>query len=154
METPEQKDLELFIHQQLQKLPERQAPEDLVVNIMAAIAAREKLPWWKQPFTSWPRSIQSVLFLVLASVFSAACYLAWRPAEVVSVDSITERASSLSWIVTLFSSVADALVVLLRALSWEWLAGIAVVFCTMYAASVAAGVALYRVSTRGNSHAV
>ena len=73
--------LEKFIDQQLKKLPEREAPDNLVANVLAALAARENRPWWKQPFTSWPRNSQAFLFAALSMVFAGVVYLAWRPAE-------------------------------------------------------------------------
>ena len=65
METPEQTELEKFIDQQLKKLPEREAPDALIANVFATIAARENSPWYKQPFTSWPRNTQALLFVSL-----------------------------------------------------------------------------------------
>src|SRR5688500_4615028 len=98
METPEQTELEKFIDQQLKKLPEREAPENLVANVFAAIAARENAPWWKEPFTAWPRNTQALLYAALSLVFAGAVYCAWRPATSFSAESITERASSFAWL--------------------------------------------------------
>lgn len=153
METPEQKELERFIDQQLKKLPEREAPDDLVANVFTAIAARKNAPWWKQPFTSWPRSSQALLFTALALVFSGAVYLAWRPASALSADSIAERASSFAWIGRLLETLASCAVSILRSLSWQWFVAIAVVVVAMYAACVATGFALYRITARQGSAA-
>jgi hypothetical protein len=153
METREHQELEQFIHRQLQKLPEREAPEDLLANVMAAVRARENLPWWKQPFTSWPRGMQTLLFVVLGAAFGAAVYLAAKPADALSLDAVTEHASSLSWVATLFGSLTDYLLLAVQNMSWEWLMGIAIVFCVMYAACLGAGVALYRITFTAPAHA-
>ncbi|HEV8540877.1 MAG TPA: hypothetical protein VGR78_00665 [Verrucomicrobiae bacterium] len=147
METREHNELEQFIHRQLQKLPEREAPEDLLTNVMAAVRARENRPWWKQPFTSWPRGMQTLLFIALGAVFGAVVYFGAKPAEAVSLDMVTERASSLSWIATLFNSLADYALLAFQNLSWEWFLAIGTAFSAMYAACIAAGVALYRVTS-------
>jgi hypothetical protein len=147
MDRSEHKELEHFIHQQLQKLPEHPAPEDVAANVMAAIRVRKTLPWWKKPFTCWPRGMQSMLFVLLGTSFGAIVYLASEPAQAVSLDAVTERASSLSWVGTLFSSLADFALLAAQSLSWQWLLAIGVVFSAMYAACVAAGVALYRVTS-------
>src|SRR5688572_6306754 len=93
MELPEQKELEQFIHQQLKKLPEREAPAELVSNVFAAIAARENAPWWKQPFTSWPRNTQALLYTAVSLVFIVSVYYAWRPAEARSEEHTSELQS-------------------------------------------------------------
>jgi hypothetical protein len=147
METPDNKELEDFIHAQLQKLPEREAPADLLANVMAAVKVRQNLPWWKQPFTSWPRGIQSILFVLLGAVFSTVAYLAAKPAEALSVNALSERASSIYWMPRLVISWVDAAVTVVTNLPWPWLAALAAVLCAMYLGCVAAGVALYRITT-------
>ena len=44
MELPDNNDLEKFIHAQLQKLPQHEAPVSLVSNVLAAIASPQKAP--------------------------------------------------------------------------------------------------------------
>jgi hypothetical protein len=153
MELPEQKELEQFIHQQLKKMPEREAPEDLVSNVFAAIAARENAPWWKQPFTSWPRNTQSLLYTAVALLFVTAVYYAWRPAEAINVNVISERASSFAWIARLVETLSSTAVGVLRTLPWQWLVAVAVVLVSMYAACAATGFALYRITARQRSAA-
>lgn len=153
METPEQQELEKFIHQQLRKLPEHEAPENLVANVFAAIVARENLPWWKQPFTYWPKTTQGLLFGVLTAAFIALVYFAWRPAESLSVSSLVERASSFAWLINFLESMAATALTLFRNLSWHWFVAMGVVFMTFYAACLATGFALYRITARPASSA-
>lgn len=148
MDSPEQQELEKFIHQQLKKLPEREAPENLVANVFAAIAARKNLPWWKQPFTSWPKNSQALLFTALSVAFLAFVYFAWRPAESLSADALVERASSFAWFGKFLESIGTAALSVLRSLSWHWFVAFGVVFMAMYAACVATGFALYRITAR------
>jgi hypothetical protein len=148
MELPEQKELEQFIDQQLKKLPEREAPEGLMSNVFAAIAARENAPWWKQPFTSWPRNSQALLYTALSLLFVAAVYYAWRPAEAINVHAISERASSFAWMGRLVETLSSTAVGILRTLPWQWFVAVAVVLVSMYAACVATGFALYRITAR------
>ena len=153
MESAEQKELEQFIHQQLKKLPEREAPEGLMGEVFAAIAARENAPWWKQPFTSWPRQSQALLYTALSLLFVAAVYYAWRPAEAINVgaihvNAISEKASSFAWIGRLEETLSSTAVGILRTLPWQWFVAVAVVLVSMYAACVATGFALYRITAR------
>ena len=148
METPEQKELEKFIHQQLRKLPEREAPEDIVSNVLAAISERENLPWWKQPFTSWPRNTQVILYTLLSAAFVAIVYFAWRPVEVLGAQSLTERVSSFAWLGRTLDTLAGSALLVIRGLPWQFLVAIAVVFTLVYLACVATGFALYRLTAR------
>jgi hypothetical protein len=153
MDAPEQRELEKFIDQQLKKLPEREAPDELVTNVFAAIAARQDLPWWKQPFTSWPRNPQALLFAALSLVFAAVVYFAWRPAEALGASSLGERASSLAWLGRAVETIANCTLLVARVLPWQWLVAFAVVCVAMYAACVATGFALYRIAGRQGASA-
>jgi hypothetical protein len=146
MELPETNELEKFIHAQLQKLPERDAPESLVTNVLAAIAAREKLPWWKQPFMHWPRGVQSTFFVALGAVFGGVLYGAGRAADTVSQVAVSEKVPSFGWIGTTVRSVGEALFLALGSLRMEWFLAIAIVFVLLYGACLAAGFALFKVT--------
>ena len=148
METPDQKELEQFIHQQLMKLPEREAPGDLVSNVFAALAARKTVPWWKQPVTCWPRKTQTLLFGILSLAFLAIVYLAWRPAEVLGANAIAERASDVAWLGRVLDTLASGALTVFNTLPWQWFVALAVVLLAMYAACVATGFALYRITAR------
>jgi hypothetical protein len=153
METPEHTELEKFIDQQLKKLPEREAPDDLIANVFATIAARQNAPWYKQPFTSWPRNTQALLFAALAVMFAGAVYLASRPAEALSAGALTERATSFAWIARMFETLSSTAVGVVRGLPWQWLVALSVVLFAMYAACVATGFALYKITARQNANA-
>ena len=56
--------LEKSIHQLLRNLPDRAAPATLEARVMATIAARASLPWWKRPITQWPTIWRSLFLLV------------------------------------------------------------------------------------------
>ena len=127
MDSPEQRELEKFIDQQLKKLPEREAPETLAANVLAALSARESRPWWKQPFTSWPRNSQALLFAALSLGFAAIVYLAWRPAEALNVDALGERVSSFAWVGRALETMANCALIVLRILQRQWLVALAVV---------------------------
>jgi hypothetical protein len=151
MELPENNDLEKFIHAQLQKLPEREAPEAVVSNVLAAIARRKKLPWWKQSFTFWPRHIQKIFFVALASVFVAAMYLGGRAADNVPVPDVSAQLSSLTLIGRTLRSIGEAVFVTVSNLPLQYLFAFALVFMLLYGACIAAGFALFKVTSSARS---
>jgi hypothetical protein len=151
MELPENNELEKFIHAQLQKLPEREAPEALVSNVLAAIAKRKKLPWWKQSFTFWPRHIQNMFYVALASVFVAAIYLSGRAADNVTVPDVSTQLSSFAWVGRTLRSIGETLFVTVSNLPLQYFLAFAVVFMVLYGACIAAGFALFKVTSSARS---
>lgn len=147
MKTPDDQDLERFIHQQLQKLPEREAPADLVTNVLTAIARKESRPWWRQPFTYWPWGAQLVLFTVLLGLLGGVAYVVSGPADQVSFSAVQEKALSFAWMIEALKTFGAALVKTLQGVTIYWLAAAAGVVFTMYLACVAGGVALWRIAS-------
>jgi hypothetical protein len=147
MDTREQQELEKFIHEQLQKLPERAAPDALVSNVLTAIVAKQERPWWKQPFTSWPKGSQIVLFVFLSGLLGSLAYAFSGPVEHLSLSALYERALSLAWVADLVRTLANAFVVMLKGATLYWLLAAAAVIVMMYAACIAGGVALYRITS-------
>jgi hypothetical protein len=54
MNPNEQDKLEASVHQLLRRLPDRKAPTGLERRVLAEIARRAALPWWKKSFAYWP----------------------------------------------------------------------------------------------------
>ena len=146
MESNQQKELERFIHEQLRKLPEHEAPVNLVENVFKAIAARQVVPWWKLPFTFWPRPNQTLLFAALALLFAGAVYLSWAPAEQLTASSLVERARPFGWVAGVAGTVFSSVALVLRTMPWSWFAALAAVAAVLYVACLGAGLALYRVT--------
>jgi hypothetical protein len=94
------------------------------------------------------------LYSALALVFAAVVYAAWRPAESLSLAPLAERASSFAWIGRMLESLGTTAIAVLRGLSWQWFAAIGLVFLVLYAACVATGFALYRITARPAASAI
>jgi hypothetical protein len=146
MQFPENNDLEKFIHAQLQKLPDRQAPPSLVGNVLAAIAARKKLPWWKQSFTFWPRKVQCLLFVSLAALWIGAIYAAGRAANSVSVPDVSEQLSSYAWVGRALQTLGETFVATLMSLPTGYWMALGAIFLVLYGACLVTGFALFKVT--------
>ncbi len=154
MNSNEQQKLEDFIHAQLRKLPEHEAPASLVANVLAAVAEQKELPWYKQSWSEWPRLSQSV-FLGFLIAFAGVIVQALAPlTESISMGTLAKRASVLTWLWEVCGSLFGALLLALGDLSWEWLAGLAAVAFSMYLACVGGGMALYRITAVDNRSAL
>jgi hypothetical protein len=64
--------LEDFIDEQLRRLPPVSAPATLVTRVMAAIANRATLPWWRQTWWHWPKAAQAAVLMVALSAAALA----------------------------------------------------------------------------------
>lgn len=148
MRHSEDNDLERFIHEKLQALPERAAPEGFTAGVLREIERRASRPWWFQPFTAWPGLAQAALFAVLLSLLAGVAYIMAGPAEQVSASSLQERLLAFGWVKEVLRVTVTAVAGLFagKALYW-WLAA-GVVVCMMYGMCVAGAVALYRITTR------
>src|ERR1051326_3013940 len=62
------KNLETRIDRVLKGLPELAAPSSLAPRVVAALAARRALPWYRQPWPRWPVALRvATLVFLLAS---------------------------------------------------------------------------------------
>ena len=146
MEPSKNNDLEGFIHEQLRKLPEREAPAGLSREVLRAIAAREALPWWRQPFTEWPAGVRNGLYFALAALVCGVLWIVWKPAEHLTLFALMERAQSLSWVATVGDTLFKPFSIVRQNLGWMSLALCAAIFAMMYTSCLVTGLALWRVT--------
>jgi len=80
--------LEAKLHRVLRALPDRAAPRTLENRVMAALAERAALPWWRRSYAGWPAAVRLGFFL-LSGLFAAGVIfgLAQLPA-VASAQSV------------------------------------------------------------------
>jgi hypothetical protein len=145
MPHPTPDDLEKMIHQTLRVLPPRRAPRSLEDRVLAAIEARQSLPWWKQSFAHWPMAAR-VAFLLLTSVLAAALISLFFHADA------TAGASSLfSGPLMLLAHVKAAAVgtgnigaLVVGSIPSYWIYGVLGFVAVMYAALAGLGATAYR----------
>ncbi len=65
-------DLEALIHRTLREAPGPRAPRSLEKRVMAELARRSALPWWRQSFVHWPSSARLVFLVLSASLAGLA----------------------------------------------------------------------------------
>jgi len=138
-------DLEKPIHQVLRELPTRRAPRSLESRVMAAIAAQQALPWWRQSFVHWPLAARGAFFVVTALLAAAIIVICFRTTGEVHATSLLAGPLSL-WakVTALTSSVSNVFGVVLRSIPAVWLYGGLAFLGVMYAALFGLGAAAYR----------
>lgn len=115
---------------------------------MAAIAAREALPWWRQSYRAWPAAAR-VVFLAVSGALSVGLMLAtvWLMTDFRSSDVAQVLATPLLWIELArdsLSGVSRVCGVIARQIPTVWLYGGLAVFAAMYATMFGIGAAAYR----------
>jgi hypothetical protein len=63
--------LEALIGAELKQLPPPPAPGALLHNVLAAIAARARLPWWQRAWWDWPLAAKAAFLLIALAIVGA-----------------------------------------------------------------------------------
>lgn len=143
---PSPEELEQLIHQTLRALPDRRAPRSLEGRVLAAIAARQALPWWKQSFAAWPIAVR-IVFMVGSCALVAALAGAWMiyGADQPDVSALMARPLA---IVAALRELVHVVVgfgaMLLRHIPTLWLYGALAALFGMYVTLFGVGATAYR----------
>ncbi|MBK8856920.1 MAG: hypothetical protein IPN11_04330 [Opitutaceae bacterium] len=138
-------ELEKLIHQTLRSLPDRRAPRTLENRVLAAIAAQQALPWWRQSFTAWPVAARGAFLLVTAIL--AAALLAWffrTSGQVQSASMLAGPLAMLAKVQAVVAGIGSFGAIVWRSIPSLWLYGGLAFVVTMYAAFFGLGAAAYR----------
>ncbi len=146
---PTEAELEILVQRELSQLPMRKAPEALAARVMATIAARQQVAWWRQSFSCWPRLAQAALICFLLPFCGLFTWSGW----LIGNSSVLPRA--LGQLLAIGGGLADGLASLNNAAGlvvrnglhpWLWL-GLAL-SALMYLLCLGAGTVLFRVAYR------
>jgi hypothetical protein len=142
--------LEAKANLELRPLPHLKAPATLLPRVMAAIQARQALPWYRRPWQAWPRKIQCLLGPLMTIFPVLAFYLSrigWNNLATSGVAlEVDQKLSLLSLAGSTIDTLANAFWHAGRALMGQpiLLAGI-IVSVLMYLACIGIGTACFRV---------
>ncbi len=144
--SPEE--LEKFIHQTLRSLPDRRAPRSLEGRVLAAIAARAELPWWKQSYARWPLAMRCAFLLVSGAIAKALIMATvWVMSGAEGAQLTHTVAAEFAWVSRLsgiVASLGDFCALLLRSIPTVWLYGGLAGFALVYATLFGLGATAYR----------
>jgi hypothetical protein len=134
-------DLERFVDQTLRELPQRQAPRTLESRVLAELARRAALPWWRRNFAQWPL-LARVTFL-LASFGSAAAMWIFASTDVFRLPTFPP-----TWVRSLghvAASMIDLAVSLVRQIPPGLLYSVLALCVLLYGALLALGAVGYHI---------
>jgi hypothetical protein len=104
------RDLAQYVDRALKALPELQAPATLSRRVMAAIHARETLPWHRQAWNTWPVLAQTVALFLLAGLFAGICLAAYKLPDVAAVAALKHQLLACLSVIDATWGAASALV--------------------------------------------
>jgi|ERR1051326_2692480 hypothetical protein len=76
--TEYEQQLEVAIDRELKALPQLSAPSSIVFRVMAAIAERARLPWYRQSWQMWPNGLRAAALVLLLAFFGGLCFGTWE----------------------------------------------------------------------------
>jgi hypothetical protein len=149
MQTPDENpNLERLIHRTLRELPPRPAPRSLEQRVLAELARRAALPWWRKSFAHWPVPARALLLVACVGTAKLALMAGvWAMAGFDTTQYREAFASQLGWVQAAVS-VGHALFgwvdVVVRSIPPLWLYGGLAFAAAMYAALFGLGAVAYR----------
>jgi hypothetical protein len=148
--------LEDLVSRALRDAPLRQAPPSLESRVLAEIARRAALPWWRQSFARWPRRARIAFGGTCGSIVAALLAWTWTltPGGVLAAAGAWSAAAgsaggalSLPWArsaLTLVDVVRELEAALGRVVPPDWLYGAMAGAAVLYAALFGLGAMAYR----------
>lgn len=140
--------LERTIHRALRELPTRRAPRTLEERVLAEIARRAALPWWRKSFAHWPLVARAVFAVVLIGVVKFVLMGAvWVTAGFDAEQFREAFATPFAWMEAGFSvvnAISGFFEIVLRSIPPLCLYGGLAVLASLYAALFGLGAAAYR----------
>ncbi len=151
MNKTHQEILAELIHKELLKLPEHQAPANLIPDVLKSIEERKRC-WWKQAWTEWPFTAR-MLLLPAALACGGALLLVLRSMSKWQLMDHTANVAgnylhALSPLLDLVATLSIAAMLALQSLEQSWIIGAASVVFMMYLSCVALGTACFRVAAQ------
>jgi hypothetical protein len=140
--------LERLVHQTLRDLPRRRAPGTLEQRVMAELARRAALPWWRQGFAHWPMPARAAFILFAGGIAKVAIMaVVWVMAGFNAAQFQEAFATQIAWIdaaATVGHALGEFVSATLRGIPPLWLYGGLALVGFLYAALFGLGAAAYR----------
>jgi hypothetical protein len=148
MSEPSEADLvlERLLDRTLRELPVRRSPTTLESRVLAELARRATLPWWRRSLAHWPQSAR-IAFVSMSVLLTGLAFVAggWAVSGFRSLDEFSVL--SMPWV----QQAAVALRVaqwaageLARAVPSDWIYGGLVIGAVLYATLFGLAAAAYR----------
>jgi hypothetical protein len=141
--------LEQRVSRLLDGLPPRHAPASLQARVLAELARRAALPWWRRSFGHWPVPVHAAFLLTCAALISLSLLGGVRlMSSLAAVSRHTLVGSAAGELIALGQATADLLGSMARLLPAGWLQVAALLAAVLYAMLFGLGAAAWRLLYR------
>jgi hypothetical protein len=148
MNSEYEKQLEAAIDRELKSLPELSAPRALASQVLAMLAARSALPWYRQPWQAWPLALRAgslaVLLAALGGLYFAACIFTESAPVATAAQECNHWLAGLAALWRGLNTLPGVLGSVLNYAGPRFLGACVVAVALAYAACIAAATCYYR----------
>jgi hypothetical protein len=144
------KELEQLIHRRLRALPEVQAPEELIPEVLQQLTTPAPQPWPRRPWAEWPLAAK----LVSAVLCAALGVLAWRFTGIL-LDGAQETMAATTQVLqvfkplwTLCSAILDVVRLVVVQVKPQFLLLLVSMLAMIYLCTLGLGTLFYRMAVR------
>jgi hypothetical protein len=103
---PDPHDLEQLVSRVLRDQPLREAPSTLAANVLAQIAQRASLPWWRKSFSHWPWTARIAFVAVSLALVKVALTLTRHAESTIGASAVAHAAAPVTWLEDVLSVAA------------------------------------------------
>lgn len=143
-----QEKLERAIHRTLRELPPRRAPRALEERVLAEIARRAALPWWRRSFMHWPLPARAGFLAFSTGIAGLVLTLTiWGGALLDSPPLHAALVQPFIWLENgraVFDAIRDFGAIVFRHIPPLWFYAALAFVAAMYAAFFGLGAAAYK----------
>lgn len=142
--------LETELDRVLKRLPELRAPRGLSPRVMAAIAVRQPLPWYRQPLPAWPLALRFAALVILFASFGALCLATFQLTRAAgftnAMQELGETFSFLGSVWSVINILLGAVVLVIKHLGTGFMVGFCLAAALGYAVCIGLGTACIRLA--------
>ena len=148
MNSEYERQLEAAIDRELKALPELPAPRALTSQVLAMVAARTALPWYRQPWQAWPVLLRAgsltLLLAALGGLYFAGRMFTESAPVVAAAQECNHWLSGVAALWRGLNTLPGVLGSVLNYVGPGFLAACFVAVALAYAACIAAATCYYR----------
>lgn len=138
------------IDRALKALPDLQAPATLTPRVMALLARRETLPWYRRSWEFWPPALRFVSLALMIGGFGGLCFAAWQVTQVAGYSTVMEEVGQrFAWLALAWKTLlvlASAVAVVAKQLGTPFIAACCLAVGIGYAICVGLGTVCVRLA--------
>ena len=137
----------------LRQLPGRRAPTTLVPRVLAELARRAQLAWYRRPWTDWPEVMRWLSMLALGTAVSGAIRLCETGSQVAAAKAppVFAAVGEVPLYLQVAESTGRAILGMVHSMPQMWLLTVVALLGAVVAGTIGLGTAAWRLA-RSSTH--